>query len=38
MITARSQEQRAETDLAKSIAAFQLATAQILQENKVDVK
>jgi HAE1 family hydrophobic/amphiphilic exporter-1 len=38
MITARSQEQRAETNLAKAIAAFQLSTGQILRENKVDVK
>ena len=38
MITARSQEQRAEIDLAKSIAAFQLSTGQILRVNKVDVK
>ena len=38
MITARSQEQRAETGLAKAIAAFQLSTGQILRENKVDVK
>ena len=38
MIAARSQEQRAETNLAKAIAAFQLSTGQILVENKVDVK
>lgn len=38
MITARSQERRAEADLGKAIAAFELATARILKVHNIDVK
>ncbi len=38
MITARSQERRAEADLGKTIAAFELATARILRVHNIDVK
>ena len=38
MIRARMQEQRAETDMADAIAAFQLATGQILRQNRIGVK
>lgn len=38
MITARSQERRAEADLGKAIAAFELATGRVLQVHNIDVK
>jgi HAE1 family hydrophobic/amphiphilic exporter-1 len=38
MITARSQERRAESDLGKSIATFELATGTILQTNNIQLK
>jgi HAE1 family hydrophobic/amphiphilic exporter-1 len=38
MITARSQERRAESDLGKAIATYQLATGTILQTNNIQIK
>jgi outer membrane protein TolC len=38
MITARSQERRAEADLGEAIAAFELATAAILREHNITLK
>lgn len=38
MITARSQERRAESDLGKAIATFELATGTILQTNNIQLK
>jgi hypothetical protein len=38
MITARSQERRAEADLGEAIATFELATASILREHKISLK
>jgi len=38
MITARSQERRAESDLGKAIATFELATGTILQTNNIRLK
>ena len=38
MITARSQERRAEADLGKAIAGFELATARVLRVHNIDVK
>jgi outer membrane protein TolC len=38
MVTARSQERRAESDLADAIAAFELATGDILQVHNIDLK
>src|SRR4029077_10737254 len=38
MITARSQERRAEADLGESIASFELATASILREHNISLK
>jgi HAE1 family hydrophobic/amphiphilic exporter-1 len=38
MITARSQERRAEADLGKAIAGFELATGRVLRVHNIDVK
>lgn len=38
MITARSQERRAESDLGKAIAAFELATGRTLRVHNIDLK
>ena len=38
MITARSQERRAEADLGEAIATFELATASILREHNISLK
>jgi len=38
MITARSQEQRAQFDLGKAVAAFELATGRILRVHNIEVK
>jgi HAE1 family hydrophobic/amphiphilic exporter-1 len=38
MITARSQERRAESDLGKSVAAFELATGRTLRVHNIDLK
>jgi HAE1 family hydrophobic/amphiphilic exporter-1 len=38
MITARSQERRAEADLGKAVAAFELATARTLKVHNIDLK
>jgi len=38
MITARSQERRAESDLGKAIATFELATGTILQTNNIQLR
>ena len=38
MITARSQERRAESDLGKAIATFELSTGTILQTNNIQLK
>jgi HAE1 family hydrophobic/amphiphilic exporter-1 len=38
MITARSQERRAESDLGKAIAAFELATGRILRVHNIDLR
>ena len=38
MITARSQERRAESDLGKAIAGFELATGRVLKVHNIDVK
>ncbi len=38
MITARSQERRAESDLGKSVAVFQLATGRTLRVHNIDLK
>jgi HAE1 family hydrophobic/amphiphilic exporter-1 len=38
MITARSQERRAASDLGKAIAAFELATGRVLRVHNIDVK
>jgi len=38
MITARSQERRAEADLGKAIAGFELATARVLRVHNISVK
>jgi len=38
MITARSQERRAEADLGEAIASFELATASILREHNITLK
>jgi len=38
MITARSQERRAEADLGKAIAGFELATGRVLGVHNIDVK
>jgi outer membrane protein len=38
MITARSQERRAEADLGKAIATFELATGTILQTNNIQLR
>jgi HAE1 family hydrophobic/amphiphilic exporter-1 len=38
MITARSQERRAESDLGKAVAAFELATARTLRVHNIDLK
>jgi outer membrane protein TolC len=38
MITARSQERRAEADLGEAIASFELATAAILREHNITLK
>ena len=38
MITARSQERRAEADLGKATATFELATGRTLKVHNIDVK
>jgi HAE1 family hydrophobic/amphiphilic exporter-1 len=38
MITARSQERRAESDLGKAVAAFELATGRTLRVHNIDLK
>lgn len=38
MITARSQERRAESDLGKSVAAFELASGRTLRAHSIDLK
>jgi outer membrane protein TolC len=38
MITARSQERRAEADLGQSIAAFELSTGSILREHNITLR
>jgi HAE1 family hydrophobic/amphiphilic exporter-1 len=38
MITARSQEQRAQFDLGKAVAAFELATGRILSVHSIELK
>jgi hypothetical protein len=38
MITARSQERRAEADLGEAIAAFELSTASILQRHNIQLQ
>ena len=38
MITSRSQERRAEADLGKAIATFELATGTILQNNNIQLR
>lgn len=38
MITARSQERRAEADLGKAIAGFELATGRVLDAHNIDLK
>ena len=38
MIAARSQERRAESDLGKAIATFELATGTILQTNNIRLR
>jgi HAE1 family hydrophobic/amphiphilic exporter-1 len=38
MITARSQERRAEADLGKAIATFELSTGTILQTNNIQLR
>ena len=38
MITARSQERRAESDLGKAVASFELATARTLKVHNIDLK
>jgi HAE1 family hydrophobic/amphiphilic exporter-1 len=38
MITARSQERRAEADLGEAVAAFELATASVLREHNITLK
>jgi HAE1 family hydrophobic/amphiphilic exporter-1 len=38
MITARSQERRAESDLGEAIAAFHLSTGSILRENNINLR
>jgi HAE1 family hydrophobic/amphiphilic exporter-1 len=38
MITARSQERRAEADLAEAIASYELATASILREHNISLR
>src|ERR1700730_3887815 len=38
MVTARSQERRAESDLGEAIATFELATASILHEHNISLK
>ena len=38
MITARSQERRAEADLGEAVASFELATASILREHNISLK
>ena len=38
MITARSQERRAEADLGKAIATFELATGTILDTNNIRLR
>jgi HAE1 family hydrophobic/amphiphilic exporter-1 len=38
MITARSQERRAEADLGESIAAFELSTGSILREHNINLR
>src|SRR5262249_35161040 len=38
MITAQTQERRSEADLAKAIAAFELATGNILTAHNIDLR
>jgi HAE1 family hydrophobic/amphiphilic exporter-1 len=38
MITARSQERRAESDMGKAIATYELSTGTILQTNNIQLR
>jgi len=38
MITARSQERRAEADLGEAVAAFELSTASILRDHNITLR
>jgi hypothetical protein len=38
MITSRSQERRAESDLGQAIAAFETATGSILREHNINLQ
>jgi hypothetical protein len=38
MIAARSQERRAESDLGKAVAAFELASGRTLRVHNIDLK